>query len=45
VFKWAAPEFLEQVAKQLLQEEWKLRSEARLPQATSLADAMKARLG
>jgi len=45
VFEWAAPEFMEQAAKELLEEEWKIRSKARLPEATSLDDAMKARLG
>ncbi len=45
VFEWAAPEFLEQAAKELLEEEWKKRSMAKLPRPTSLADAMKARLG
>ena len=45
VFEWAAPEFLEQAAKELLEEEWKLRSKARLPEATSLEDTMKGRIG
>jgi ABC-type nitrate/sulfonate/bicarbonate transport system substrate-binding protein len=45
VFEWAAPEFLEQAAKELVEEEWKKRTMAKLPQATSLEDAMKARLG
>lgn len=45
VFEWAAPEFLQQAAKELLEEEWRVRSSARLPAATSLADAMTARLG
>jgi ABC-type nitrate/sulfonate/bicarbonate transport system substrate-binding protein len=45
VFEWAAPEFLEKAAAELLEEEWKKRSMARLPQATSLEDAMTARLG
>ena len=45
VFEWAAPEFLEQAARELLEEEWKIRSKARLPTATSLEDTMKARLG
>ncbi len=45
VFEWAAPEFLEQAAKELLEEEWEKRSMARLPQPTTLDEAMKARLG
>jgi ABC-type nitrate/sulfonate/bicarbonate transport system substrate-binding protein len=36
VHKWAAPEFLEQAAKQLLEEEWKRRSAAKLPQSTDI---------
>ncbi len=45
VQKWAAPEFMEQAAKEILEEEWKRRSQLRLPKATKLADAMQARLG
>jgi ABC-type nitrate/sulfonate/bicarbonate transport system substrate-binding protein len=45
VYEWAAPEFLEQAAKELLEEEWKKRSMARLPQPTTLEEAMTARLG
>ena len=45
VCEWAAPEFLEQAATELLKEEWKLRSSARLPKATSLAEVMETRLG
>ena len=45
VFEWAAPEFLEQAAKELLEEEWEKRSMARLPEATTLDEAMSARLG
>ena len=45
VFEWAAPEFLEKAAAELLEEEWKKRSMARLPQATALEEAMTARLG
>ncbi len=45
VYEWAAPEFLEQAAKELLEEEWKKRSMARLPQPTTLEEAMSARLG
>jgi ABC-type nitrate/sulfonate/bicarbonate transport system substrate-binding protein len=32
VQKWAAPEFLEQAARELLEEEWKKRTTAKLPQ-------------
>jgi ABC-type nitrate/sulfonate/bicarbonate transport system substrate-binding protein len=35
VFKWAAPEFLERAAKELLEEEWKTRSTAKLPKAAA----------
>ncbi len=45
VFKWAAPEFLEQAAKELIEEEWKTRSAAKLPKAISLEEAMKGRIG
>ncbi len=45
VFEWAAPEFLEKAAAELLEEEWKKRSMARLPQATTLEEAMTTRLG
>jgi hypothetical protein len=45
VFEWAAPEFLEMAAKELLEEEWKRRSMARLPEARPLEDVMKMRLG
>jgi hypothetical protein len=45
VFEWAAPEFLEKAAAELLEEEWKVRSKARLPQQTKLEDAMTGRLG
>ncbi len=45
VFEWAAPEFLEKAAAELLEEEWKKRSMARLPQATTLEEAMTLRLG
>jgi ABC-type nitrate/sulfonate/bicarbonate transport system substrate-binding protein len=33
---WAAPEFLEQAAKELLEEEWQRRTTEKLPEATSL---------
>ena len=45
VFEWAAPEFLEQAAKELLEEEWEKRSKNKLPEATTLEAAMTARLG
>jgi ABC-type nitrate/sulfonate/bicarbonate transport system substrate-binding protein len=45
VFEWAAPEFMEKAAAELLEEEWKKRSMARLPQPTTLDEAMTARLG
>jgi ABC-type nitrate/sulfonate/bicarbonate transport system substrate-binding protein len=36
VKKWAAPEFLEQAAKELLEEQWKKVTTAKLPDATEL---------
>jgi len=33
VQKWAAPEFLEKAARELLEEEWKKRTLAKLPKA------------
>lgn len=45
VFEWAAPEFLEKAAAELLEEEWKKRSMAKLPEPTTLEDAMTQRLG
>jgi ABC-type nitrate/sulfonate/bicarbonate transport system substrate-binding protein len=36
VQKWAAPEFLETAAKQLLEEQWKKTTESKLPSATEL---------
>lgn len=45
VYEWAAPEFLEKAAAELAEEEWKKRSIAKLPQASSLEEAMTVRLG
>jgi hypothetical protein len=45
VFEWAAPEFLEKAATELLEEEWKKRSMARLSQPSTREEAMSARLG
>ena len=33
VHKWAAPEFLDQAARELLEEQWQLKSSAKLPKA------------
>ena len=44
VHEWAAPEFLEQAARDLLEEEWAKRSMARLPEGTEL-HAATTRLG
>jgi len=33
VSEWAAPEFLEKAARELLEEEWKKRTTSKLPQA------------
>jgi ABC-type nitrate/sulfonate/bicarbonate transport system substrate-binding protein len=35
VQQWAAPEFLEQAARELLEEEWKMRTAAKLPEAAA----------
>jgi len=35
VNKWAAPEFLEQAARELMEEEWKKRTTSKLPQAAA----------
>ena len=40
VHEWAAPEFFEQAAKELLEEEWKKRSIAKLPEGTELEISM-----
>ena len=36
VNEWAAPEFLEQAGRELLEEEWKKRTTSKLPEATEL---------
>ena len=36
VNEWAAPEFLEKAAKELLEEKWQKVTAAKLPEATSL---------
>ena len=36
VFEWAAPEFLEKAAKELLEQQWKKTTMAKLPEATEL---------
>jgi ABC-type nitrate/sulfonate/bicarbonate transport system substrate-binding protein len=45
VHEWAAPEFLEKAATELLEEEWKKRSMAKLPQPIDLSEVMSMRLG
>jgi ABC-type nitrate/sulfonate/bicarbonate transport system substrate-binding protein len=45
VFEWAAPEFLEKAAAEVLEEEWKKRTMAKLPAPTTLEEAMTLRLG
>jgi len=35
VYKWAAPEFLEQAARELLEEEWKKRTTSKLPETAA----------
>ena len=44
VNEWAAPEFLEQAARELLEEEWTRLSTSKLPEPTQL-DAPSVRLG
>ena len=36
VYEWAAPEFLEQAAKELLEEQWEKVTMDKLPEATEL---------
>jgi len=45
VHQWAAPEFLEQAARELLEDEWKKRTTANLPEAAApLASEETARI-
>jgi ABC-type nitrate/sulfonate/bicarbonate transport system substrate-binding protein len=44
VRKWAAPEFLEQAARELIEEQWKKVTSAKLPEATELLTTTR-RLG
>jgi ABC-type nitrate/sulfonate/bicarbonate transport system substrate-binding protein len=41
VYKWAAPEFLEQAAKELLEEKWKKVTGDKLPDTTELLSSTK----
>jgi len=41
VRKWAAPEFLEQAARELLEEQWKKTTRAKLPETTELQAASR----
>ncbi len=45
VFEWAAPEFLEKAAAEVLEEEWKKRTMAKLPAPATLEESMTLRLG
>ncbi len=45
VHEWAAPEFLEEAAKQLLEEEWAMVTTAKLPEPTKLEATGHLRLG
>ena len=45
VHEWAAPEFLEEAAKQLLEEEWAMVTTAKLPEATKLEATGHLRMG
>ena len=44
VYEWAAPEFLEQAAKELLEEQWEKVTMDKLPEATELLENTR-RLG
>ncbi|MGB9345929.1 MAG: hypothetical protein WCA90_07835, partial [Ilumatobacteraceae bacterium] len=44
VNEWAAPEFLEQAARELLEEDWTRQSTSKLPEPTEL-DVPNTRLG
>ena len=44
VQKWAAPEFLEQAAKELLEQQWKKATTSKLPETTELL-ALGKRIG
>ena len=44
VYEWAAPEFLEQAAKELLEEQWEKVTMDKLPEATELLESSR-RLG
>ena len=44
VQEWAAPEFLEQATKQLIEEEWKKKTTSKLPEGSELQVA-SVRLG
>ena len=41
VYKWAAPEFIEQAARELLDEQWKKVTTAKLPKTTDLQAASR----
>jgi hypothetical protein len=41
VQEWAAPEFLEQAAKELLEERWEKVNLEKLPEATELLEATR----
>jgi ABC-type nitrate/sulfonate/bicarbonate transport system substrate-binding protein len=45
VHEWAAPQFLEEAAKQLIEEEWTMVTTAKLPEPTQLEAAGHLRLG
>jgi ABC-type nitrate/sulfonate/bicarbonate transport system substrate-binding protein len=45
VREWAAPEFLEEAAKQLLEEQWQMVTTAKLPEPTELEVTGHMRLG
>ena len=45
VNEWAAPEFLEEAAKQLLEEQWEMVTTSKLPKPTDLAVDGHMRIG
>jgi hypothetical protein len=41
VYKWAAPEFIEKAARELLDEQWKKTTTSKLPKTTDLQAASR----
>jgi hypothetical protein len=45
VHEWAAPKFLEQAAKELLEEQWQKVTSSKLPEVSVLQASTRRRLG